>query len=388
MRPRAGRHIRRLVAIGALIPLLAACSAGGVAVNPSSDPQPVTIDVASLPRAPSAPHWQLSLDGPVQISLASDGSIATVLGQDGLRAVTAAGTTAWRAGGGGVAFALPAGQVARGPAAGEASGPLDLLGPDGSVLWHHAGVGPITAAAAPDGSRVAIADDGSGQVWLVNPATGTATAIPIAGPANLRFTATGQLVLDDGTQVSVVGAAGNVQRLCPGGCSGPSRTIAPARDAAWLAVATRGGDDTLYVFRKDGSARWSRRLPPGGDDGLAVAPGDSAILLYGLGPRGGLADIAPATGVERWVTFLQAGGQALPVTDAAYGPGGSLLVTARNGAGVYVVRFGSKGTPAAVLTLPAGAAVALAGPSQAALVTTNGPGGRTRVAWYDLSTGS
>ncbi len=389
LRLRRWRHFRILVAALAGLPLLAACSAQGTAVSESADPQPAVVDVGSLPApATITPIWQKSFDGPVQISLAPDGSVATALGPDGLTALGPDGSVLWHRGAGGVAIALQDGLVVRGPAPTDNGGQIELFNSGGTSIWQQAGVGPIAAAASADGNRVAVADDGAGQVWLVdsNPADAPAAAesLQIAGPAALQFTSSDQLVMDDGTQVSVVSRGGAVQALCPGGCSGTSRTIAAASNASWLAVATRGGDNTLYMFTGQGTALWNRSLPSGGSNGLAVGPKDRQVLLYGLGAAGGLADVSPSSGAERWALNLQAGGAALPAVSAAFLPDGGVLVLAENASATYVVVLSASGTAEAALPLTGAAGVDLAGTRDAALAVTDNTAGTASVLWYSL----
>ena len=389
LRPGRWRHLRIIVAVLAGLPLLAACSAQGAAVSETTDPQPAIVDLGGVPApANTAPLWQKTFDAPVQISLAPDGSVATALAPGGLRALGPDGSVLWRAGTGGVAIALQGGLVVRGPAPTDNGGQLRLYDSAGNLIWQQPGVGPITAVASPDGNRVAIADDGAGQVWLVdsNPADAPADAasLPIAGPAALHFTGSDQLVMDDGTQVSVVAPSGAVKPLCPGGCSGPSRSIAAASNASWLAVATRGGDNTLYMFKRDGTALWHRSLPSGGQNRLAVGPKDRRVLLYDLGTAGGLAEVSTSTGLERWAVNLQAGGAAVPAVAATFLPSGGVLVLAQNASACYVVALDAFGNPLAALPLLAGATVDLTGTRDAALVATDNTTGSASVDWYSL----
>jgi DNA-binding beta-propeller fold protein YncE len=380
------RPVPQFVAAFAVLALLAACSAQGSSVDESADPQPTVVDLGSLPAPSLSATWQKTYDGPVQVTLASDGSVATVLGPDGLSVLAHDGTSPWQGGTGGMAIALRSGLVVRGPGPTDGSGEISLFDPNGNLLWQQAGVGPIAAAGSPDGNRVAIADDGAGVVWFIdsNPADApaTATKISIAGPASLAFTASDRLVLDDGTQVSLISRSGGVQALCPGGCSGPSRDVAVAHNGAWLAVATRGGDNTLYMFKSDGTALWHRSLPGGGSNGVAVAPGDRQVLLYGLGTAGGLADIAASSGAERWALDLQSGGAPVPAIDAVFRPNGGMLVVAQNDAATYVVALSASGKPLTALPLPAGVAVAITGTRDAALVSSDNTSGSVSVAWY------
>jgi hypothetical protein len=365
--------------------LLVGCSAGGNAVNEAADPAPVAIDVTALPAPPAAVRLQQTYDGPLRASLAADGSVAAVLGPDGLFVWTNAGTLAWQGAAGGTAVALPGGLVVRGPAAGDAAGAARLFDPNGNAVWQQAATGPVEAQGAPDASRVAVADQGGDNVWLVSADGQRTLHLAASGPAHLRFTANDALVVDDGSQVTLIDADWRQHALCPGGCSGPSRVVAPARDAAWLAVATGDGDDTLYLFRRDGSALWRRALPGGGDDGLVVAPSGGVLLAFGLGPAGGLAAVSPADGALRWAATFGAAGTALPVRAAAYTAQGNLLVLAAGRTATYVVALRGDGTPLAALPLPAGSAVALGGPRGDALVTVDNGDGTSTVTWYDLS---
>jgi outer membrane protein assembly factor BamB len=390
LRPARRRLFALVVAALAASPLLAACSTQGASVDESADPQPVFAPGGPRPArgAAAPPLWQRTFDAPIQVSLAPDGSVAAVLGPDGLLALGRDGSTLWQGPPGGVAFALRGGLVVRGPGPTDGSGTISLYDEGGHLLWQQAAVGPVAAAGSADGARVAVADDGAGVVWLVDAAAADAparaTRIAIAGPASLQFTADDQLVLDDGTQVSLISPAGAVTALCPGGCSGPSREVAPARDGAWLAVATRGGDNTLYLFKSDGSALWNRILPGGGGNHVAVAPGDRQVLLYDLGAAGGLAAVSTSTGAERWALNLQAGGVPVPAVAAAFRADGGILLLAQNASATYVVSLDAAGRPEAALPLPAGASVDLTGARDAALVATDNTSGSASISWYGL----
>ncbi|HVB08977.1 MAG TPA: PQQ-binding-like beta-propeller repeat protein [Bacillota bacterium] len=394
MRPRRRRLYLNFIAACVLLPFLAACSVQGATVDESGDAQPVVVDVTTLPAPVTAPAplWQKTYDAPIQLSLAPDGSGAAVLGPDGLSVLGRDGSSLWKAAAGGVAFALRDGLVVRGPAPTDASGTIAAYDASGDLLWQKAATGPITAAGSADGSRVAVADDGAGVVWLIDTSPADAPAhahsIQIAGPASLQFTANDQLVIDDGTQVSVVSPSGKVAALCPGGCSGPSRAVAPARDAAWLAVATRGGDNTLYMFKSDGTALWNRALPGGGGNGLAVGPGDRQVLLYNAGTAGGLIDVATSTGAERWAISLQEAGAPLQAVAAAFRADGGLAVLAQNAMATYVVGLDASGQPQTALPLPTGVSVGLSGPRNAAVVATDNTTGTASVSWYGLQASS
>ncbi len=299
----------------------------------------------------------------------------------------------------GAVFALAGGMVAVGPSVADAPGPVTIVTPSGND-WTSSRqmVGPVFATSNVRGTRVAVLDNGSSTVRLLQVAAdGSIQPLPSPqglGPgASIQFDDAGDALVAETHHASLFSAGGMTLWSVPVGASAFPQSSVLDRDGRGVTVATSGSDNTLYQFTAPGNhpnVAWSEPLASGGTNHLVSAP-DGRVAI---GAAGGLPTVAvyrEQDGALLWqdsVSTPQGASSPPEIVGLTFGKadGVVLSLTGCDSAGdpCLVLLAGSDGSALGTVILPPAAQVALAADGEAAAYVVT-QGSVATLTWLNLS---
>lgn len=329
-RPR----LRALMLNLALMLLVAACSRPAPNAADEAVPAAEVFDLAALPERASRPAWERAYPTRVSAGVSSDGGAVAIAGlqdPDGppfVELLSAEdGKPRW-------SVTLPDGEYGGATVLAMGRGPLrviaalahaddgdrvDVIALDarGEVAWRREARAPVSAAPALDGSRVALIEHSAGRLLVLDAASGEAQrTFEVAPGATAAFVTNGALVVNDRTRVLIVPARGRAKSFDVDANLRRAIAIYPERD--YVAVATSGTDNALYLFDGRGTPLWHAPLLPGGRNVPRFGPGGDVVYVFDVGDRAGIYSFPISGNRPAWRLFTrQAGGAALSVGQLA-----------------------------------------------------------------------
>ena len=176
---------------------------------------------------------------------------------------------------------------------------------EGHVIWRRPLQGKAELIASTDGQRLLLLERGNGKAWLLN-GNGTLLAEHAVDNETKALFNGHNLLLQNGRKIDYYDANGKALFTYEIKTGPAAAHVLPDRSGSRIAITTREGDQTLYLFDRDGKLLWNTGLVAGENRPVFSEDGKQLFVIHS-GRRVEVQKYDVANAKSLWRTVLTFG---------------------------------------------------------------------------------